>query len=947
MLNRILPGVVCGVLGLCLPPGAATAVTCSGSRLTYLETGNGTAEFSQCSSWGRCEKPLAPALGYTFDTPGCDPNVTNCAMTATVSIEFPGNHQNDPSVIGGAYSYAEVDFRDSTGGLIAVCGLSGSVIAQDRGTAAVKASVSCSNPAAARYTLTLISCPTCPPCPTGGPPASCIKTTTIDLDFAGPTAANCASPPQPPPDHCENCQSCSQNGGGSGCSTPVTGKGPACALPKSGPGAHLRYLAGGAGGTGLPGTAAWRTALGLYWSHEYAQRIVSAGNRAWLITEGASFREFSDLVPGSGLRLYRAHAPSDEYRKLSFDTVTGWVLDSLNGRKDFFRADGLWTRTVLAQNPSHPTQGTYNGSNQLTSVSFPDERSETFTYQPGGKLASITEIPVPGYGTPSRTWTYTWSGEELTRIGRPDGTAWELTYDPARNGGRAGYLTQVRLIGTDGASGRIEVAYEYDSFGNVFRSWSGAAGFSDPGAVNRQEYTYTNPQFPTKTEAREWINGAQSQVTSWEFGRDPVSTKARVNKISGDCPVCGTGPNSQFIYGDAVNPLLPTQILDGRGLVTQFGYDANGEMTSKTEAAGTPLARTTTWQYGNSSFPVLPTRIETPSTSGGAAQRVTVLSYDPSGNLAAQAIQGAESGSSFSFATVSAYNGSGQPLSTDPPGYGTADQTGFTYDAARGDLIPLTRTDPLIGVTTLGHDGFNRRTSVIDPNAAETVTAYDNLDRVASVTQGAASPEELTTTYQYNVFGDLFRTLLPRGNLTEYGYDSAGRLISIERRPDAATKKERTFYTLNTFGHRTKEELQRWDGSSWVTESFTDSIYSSRCHLDKTIHADGTATEYAYDCNGNLEKVWDANHPRVTNPVPTQLYQYDSLNRLTSITQPWTGPGGATAVTSYAYDVQDHLTRVTDAEGNATFYTYSDRGGFPLHLYHSDKTERVDMETGL
>ena len=146
------------------------------------------------------------------------------------------------------------------------------------------------------------------------------------------------------------------------------------------------------------------------------------GNRAFLITERGSFREFSDLAPGSGLRLYQAHAPSDEYRKLYFDTATGgWVLDSLNGRKDFFRTDGLWAKTVLAQNPSHPTEGSYNGSNQLVSVTFPDRRSETFIYHPSGKLASITEVPVPGSGTLTRTWTYTWTGgDELTHIGRPD-----------------------------------------------------------------------------------------------------------------------------------------------------------------------------------------------------------------------------------------------------------------------------------------------------------------------------------------------------------------------------------------------------------------------------------------------------------------------------------------------------------------------------------------------
>ncbi len=164
-----------------------------------------------------------------------------------------------------------------------------------------------------------------------------------------------------------------------------------------------------------------------------------------------------------------------------------------------------------------------------------------------------------------------------------------------------------------------------------------------------------------------------------------------------------------------------------------------------------------------------------------------------------------------------------------------------------------------------------------------------------------------------------------RGNLVEYAYDTAGRLTSIERKPDPSTPGERTLYTLDQAGHRIKEELQRWDGG-WVTTSWTEYRYQNRCQIGKVVHADGNVTEYAYDCDGNLEQVWDASHSRATHPQPTQRYQYDPLNRMTSVTQPWTGAGGATAVTSYAYDALDHLTAVTDAEANTTTYEYSDRG---------------------
>ncbi|MFL6232995.1 MAG: RHS repeat-associated core domain-containing protein [Thermoanaerobaculia bacterium] len=850
-------------------------------------------------------------------------------MTATVSAQFPGNHQNDPSASGFAYSFAEATLTNSSGTYVGSCGTSGAVIAKDNGVATVSASVSCASPTAGEYVLTLTACPTCPFCPPGFPPASCIKKLEIPLDFAGTGAANCATPP---PDDCDNCSGCVSHGGGgpAGCSSPARGGGPACGPAKSGPGAHLRYRAGGAGGPGLPGSAAWKTSLGLYWSHEHAQRIVTTTtlSHVWLITERASFREFKTLPSGSGLRQYQSVSPSDEYRKLYYDTSTGgWQLDSLDGRKDYFLSNGLWDKTVLSQNPSHPTQATYNGSNQLTSVSFPDGRSETYTYDTSGKLASITEVPVSGSGTSSRTWTYVWSGDELTEIHRPDSTTWVLTYDSTKNGGRAGYVTRIELLGTDNATSRVEAAFEYDSYGNIVKAWKGDTSYTGTGAVNRQELTYTNPQFPTSTDVKEWIDATHSEVTTYDYDRDPRSIKARVSSVTGDCPVCGTGPNSQFTYSDSANPLLPTQIVDGRGLTTQFSYNSNGKVVSKTEAVGTSLQRLTTWQYNNSSFPGLPTRMEVPSTSGGSAQRVTIFSYDTSGNLTTSTIQGAEGGSSFSYATTSTFNGSGQPLTIDPPGYSTTDQTSYTYDSARGNLLPLTRTDPIIGATTFGYDGFNHGTSVTDPNGVTASTAFDALDRVTTMTQvGASSPtDDLVTSRSYNVFGDLFHTTLPQGNLIEYGYDTAGRLISTERRPNATTHGERTSYTLDVFGHRVKEEQQHWNGSAWVTDSFTDFVYTSRCHLDKAVNTDGSATEYAYDCDNNLEKVWDPNHPRTTNPTPTQLNTYDSLNRLSSMTQPWAGSGSTTAVTSYTYNVQDHLSTVTDAEGNATTYTASDR----------------------
>ncbi|PYQ65457.1 MAG: hypothetical protein DMF53_05475, partial [Acidobacteria bacterium] len=109
---------------------------------------------------------------------------------------------------------------------------------------------------------------------------------------------------------CDECKACKLAGHGGG--SPA-GKGGVGAPGDSGPGAMLRYAAGGAGGPGFAGSAAWNTILGRYWSHDYAQRIVldpalNNDTHVWLIAPDATFREFTSLSGG----IYQTASPSDE-----------------------------------------------------------------------------------------------------------------------------------------------------------------------------------------------------------------------------------------------------------------------------------------------------------------------------------------------------------------------------------------------------------------------------------------------------------------------------------------------------------------------------------------------------------------------------------------------------------------------------------------------------------
>lgn len=892
----------------------------SGWDIRYNNFPNTSTSTATCSDTFKCEKAKTTGPVIEKVNPACDPTAGPCAIRLRVPLEFPGNKQNiaiagsifgapTPQVLwftGGTPPASCAPRFNVNCGQISVCGIIGAQYSGDFGeTSLAVGNVSCSNltnPQLTTFSISVFSCESRFSCPK--------RLDISDLDLTPPAVAQALGCPVPRKWQCDECKACMLAGHGGG--SPA-GKGGAAGPGKSGPGAMLRYAAGGAGGPGFPGSAAWNTTLGRYWSHDYAQRIVldpalNNDSHVWLLGADATFRELSDL---SGGGVYQIVSPSDEYRKLH-RTGSGWELRELNGTIHTFESTGLWTQTV--DKNGNAKTATYTGG-RLSSVAFPDGRSETFTYNGAGKLATITEVGVGAAA--SRAWSYTWTGNDLIRIDRPDGTKWEFFYADAAN---PGWMTRMDLVGTDG-SRRVDTAWEYDSKGNTVKLWRGDTSFTGAHAIEKWSFSFDNPSLPAVTT----ITDPLGKVSTYTIGRDTASDKPRIAAISGGCPACGLGPNTQLFYEDAANRLRPTRTIDGRGTTTLYTYNADGLMTSKTEAVGTPLERTTTWEH-NGPFPTLVTRMERPSTSGSGV-RATVAVYDGEGNLTDQTISGIEAGSAFNYTTTVTYNASGRETSVDPPGYSTQDVASATYDPARGDLLPLTRTEPLIGTSTLTYDAFNRATSEMDSNGVVTETAYDTLNRVTATTRkGAVPADDLVTAQIYNVFGDPLRTVLPRGNVVEYGYDAAGRLVALERKPDASTPGERTVYTLNAIGNRTHEELQRWNGTAWVTDSSRDFVYSSRCHLDKVIYADGTATENAYDCEGNLERVWDANHPSSNQSSPaTQVYTYDVLNRLTAITQPWGGSGGGNAVTQYAYDVQGHLTQATDPNGTVTSYVYSDR----------------------
>jgi RHS repeat-associated protein len=901
----------------------------------------------------RVYTPAAGGVFYELSPAGCDPNVQACTVLARVGMTTAGNSANNQTFD----SIVKVFWFNSVGSTVGSCGNVGAPISFDAFDAAMSIGFQCGStpdPRAGVYRVQVrhTKC--------SSSTAFWSDETSFDLSQQNLEKIFCSLPAPPRKTSCEMCAS--GGGGRRASATPDSGSGGSCAAKGAGgapewtpagqPGAVLRYQGRGPGENGQPFAASWRTMLGRSWSHEFAERLFPDPDesKVLLVTARGTFVDFTSLDAGSGLRKYQAVQPSDEYRRLFFDTTGGgWELHGLDGSVATFDAAGLWQATS-DRNGNLWQALSYTGT-QVTEVAMPDGQRDAFTYL-AGRLRKITRKGTDG--TTTRIWTYTFSGPDLTRIDYPDGRALLLDYDSP-----LGLMSRATLVSDDdsnpatpamGTTTRIVQAWGYDAEGNVVQTWRGAADFADAAAVDKWALAFDDPADPTETTITDPLGG----TTTLTFDRDPDgSGQARIVSRTGSCPSCGSGPVTTFLYSDAANPLLPTRTIDAIGVWTDFVYDAHGRVTMRIDAANDPqsdptLPRFTEWSY-DAGFPAFVASTTGPY-SGVAGSRVSFRTYDGvTGDLLTRRDTGLEStqlSGSFDFETETSYNAAGRPLTIDPPGHGTADVTSFTYAVPNTNgTLADSRTDPGVGTWGYAYDAFNRRTTVTDPNGVQTVTTYDALDRVTSLTRkGAILADDLVTTSTYSPLGDLFCTKLPNGNAIQNLYDSAGRLTELRRGLGVTTPTgtsclsisavnfaERQFWTLDAAGHRTNEKLERGtSASSWTTHAETSWSWSTICHLDSMTQAPqetyAATTSYEYDCNGNLARAWDPLHPKASFPAdPTTVYGYDAINRLTSMTQPWGGAGGGTVTTSYAYDAQDHLVAVTDGEGTTTAYEYSDR----------------------
>jgi len=700
----------------------------------------------------------------------------------------------------------------------------------------------------------------------------------------GTDGASCVTPPVPDPKNLGPCPTCTGNPVNTGIGnkfeteTDYAGQGPF-------PLVFRRTY------NSLPANAA---NMGAHWRAGFNRRIgrliASGVNEAVMYRDDGKIYNFS-LANGVFT------GPADIADRLTLLTgssgsITGYkYVTSPGDETEIYKPTGELL-SISARNGLTQTFG-YDSQGRLASITDSFGRSLAFTYDASNRIATMTD-PAGG------PYVYAYdANNNLASVTYPGGAVKTYVYNEPAN--TSGANLPNALTGIVDENNARFATYKYDTSNRAI---------STEHAGGAQRYTLTYSAGSTVvTDAL----GTQ-RTYGFQTVLDVVRNNAQTQPAAG-----GSGSATQSFSLDANGNVSSHTDYDGN--VTHYTYDlARNLETSRTEAFGTPQARTISTQW-HPTFR-LPVKVAEPlrittyvyNGDGGAscgleADGVTLVP----GVLCSKTIQltmdatGAQGFSATAAGTprtwTYTYNQNGSVLTIDGPRTDVADVTTYTYYAKddadlgkRGNVAMITNA---LGQTTsiTAYNAYGQPLTIVDPNGLTTNLTYDSRMRLTSRSVGGE-----TTGYTYDAVGQLIQVTLPDSSSLTYTYDGAHRLIGI-----ADNLGNRIAYTLDAMGNRTQEQV--FDPSNNLAQT-RSRVYDALNRLSKDIGALGSeVTQYAYDNQGNVVSVTDP----LTHVTGNQ---YDALNHLVQVTDPNLGQ------TKYAYNGIDQLTSVTDPRTLTTSYNY-------------------------
>jgi RHS repeat-associated protein len=620
-------------------------------------------------------------------------------------------------------------------------------------------------------------------------------------------------------------------------------------------------------------------------------------------------------------------------------------------------------------------------SGLITKVTTPGGRITKIAYHPGTRaheyrVKSITRVTnTTDLTGPTTSFEYNLraDGSGSTRVTDPIGTASAHENDRVT---RYEFDDQSRVVKTRDALGRetstkltsnsnVETytkasntgttpstSFTYDSATDMLTGTTTPAGngksltskltYSTPGTVAGGQY------LPSQSDDE---NG-----TTTQFGYD---TSGNVETMRDGLSIDHT---VRFNYNATEKGRLDS-ITDAKGNVTSYGYDAKGNVNKVTPPTVNPVAgvqpgaTNMTYHSGLAriekvvdgkgqkrylTYDALDrvTKVELFSTTNdrpNAADDWVAFQYDKDGNLTGRTEKDATRNASYTYDNLNRLTNEALPFSRS---------NAYTYDRA-SNLRTLTDGG---GKVEYAYNALNQNTAVYEPGVSKPVrlrydkdgrttatrfpngvtmdAAYDDADRVLSITSGKAGVSPLQKfRYAYDVTSPVARETRLRtamfddvdGEKTTYAYDALARLdvAKTTRNSDGVTLAQYD-YDVDGNGNRTKLVTS---GSAIANGTWTYS-YNQANQLVQRVRPSGTHN-YAYDANAQ----------QTTDNVSVGL-TYNLRDQSTAITgnpQDFLGLGQSERIKDNTVTLHHNVLGLGwRSAGTVTQYFTRDEDGTPL-----------------
>jgi RHS repeat-associated protein len=549
---------------------------------------------------------------------------------------------------------------------------------------------------------------------------------------------------------------------------------------------------------------------------------------------------------------------------------------------------------------------TYNRYGSLTAQTDGNGNTTTWTYNTMGLARSMT---LPGDSSiAANTIAYTYNPlGKLTETVNSLGTATSTEYDVM---GRTIGQTERKIVSGDYTES-ISTYYRYDLAGNLRYE------VDANGNTTQHSYDANGNKISTTVQVTNVLEQTSTQVTEYTWDKDnrPLTTEDWRGNVSENI----YDPLGRLYKQKDANGVVYSTIeynnndmevknTDALNHITQYAYDRNNRLTLMMD----PMGRTVGQSYDD---------IGNISAKEDGNGNVTEYEYDEFGNLSKVT-------DALGQETVFTYDNNGNCLSQtdgegntvlfeynarnllsgriDPPGYSaqyeTENEVLYAYDNHGREV---SKTSGYI-VITKTYDGMGNLLMLTD-DTGTTYYLYDELGR--TILKGV--PDFGVTTFLYDITAGQSAGYVaeevadPKGNIVIRSYDKVKRLRTVTA--DGAGTTTTSYYQDGS-----KQSVLYPDGAK---AEFT---YNANSELIQLVNysAPSQILEsyiYTYDDNGNQSGKTDAKG--------TTLYEYDPLNRLSEVTEPYG------RVTSYEFDGAGNRAAQTIVYGDYTGVTAYDYDG--------------------